>query len=117
MERRDSDALPFGVAYSTYMERPRLSRAISRIVFGGDTKRYYESMAAIDEVAHGGTIVTARAGPGRRCAPFAQTPRFATSPPIFLPSMLRRARKRAASRGLGSVEFIEADATDLPLVG
>jgi len=29
--------------------------------------------------------------------------------------MLRRAHRRAASRGLGSVEFIEADATDLAL--
>lgn len=29
--------------------------------------------------------------------------------------MLRRARKRATSRGLGSIEFIEAEATDLLL--
>lgn len=115
MARRDFYASPFGVAYSTYMERPRLSRAISRIVFGGDTKRYYESMAAIGEVPSGGTVVDCPCGAGpalRALRPDAEVRYLAAD---LSPSMLRRARKRAASRGLGSVEFIEADATDLPL--
>jgi hypothetical protein len=60
----DFYASPFGVAYSAYMERPRLSRLISRTVWGGDSKPYYESMGAIAEVPDGGTIVDCPCGAG-----------------------------------------------------
>jgi SAM-dependent methyltransferase len=115
MPRRDFYASPFGVAYSTYMERPRLSRLISRVVWGGDSKPYYDSMGAVAEVPDGGTIVDCPCGAGpalRALRPDAGVRYLAAD---LSPSMLRRARKRAASRGLDSVEFIEADAADLPL--
>lgn len=115
MARRDFYASPFGVAYSAYMERPRLSRLIGRVVWGGDSKPYYDSMGAVAEVADGGTIVDCPCGAGpalRALRPDAEVRYLAAD---LSPSMLRRARKRAASRGLGSVEFVEADATDLPL--
>lgn len=64
MARRDFYASPFGVAYSTYMERPRLSRLISRVVWGGDSKPYYDNMSAVAEVADGGTIVDCPWGAG-----------------------------------------------------
>lgn len=50
----DFYASPFGVAYSACMERPRLSRLISRTVWGGDSRPYYESMGAVAEVPDGG---------------------------------------------------------------
>lgn len=115
MARRDFYASPFGVVYSTYMERPLLSRLVSRVVWGGDDKPYYDSMSAIAEVADGGAIVDCPCGAGpalRALRPDAEVRYVAAD---LSPSMLRRARKRAASRGLGSVEFIEADASDLPL--
>lgn len=115
MARRDFYASPFGVTYSAYMERPRLSRLIGRVVWGGDSKPYYDSMGAVAEVADGGTIVDCPCGAGpalRALRPDAEVRYLAAD---LSPSMLRRARKRAASRGLGSVEFVEADATDLPL--
>lgn len=115
MAHRDFYASPFGVAYSAYMERPGLSRLISRVVWGGDSKSYYDSMCAVAEVADGGTIIDCPCGAGpalRALRPDAEVRYLAAD---LSPSMLRRARKRAASRGLGSVEFIEADATDLPL--
>lgn len=115
MARRDFYASPFGVAYSAYMERPRLSRLISRVVWGGDSKPYYDSMGAVAEVADDGTIVDCPCGAGpalRALRPDAEV-RYVGADRS--PSMLRRARKRAASRGLGGVEFVEADATDLPL--
>jgi len=115
MARKDFYASPFGVAYSTYMERPRLSRLLSRVVWGGDSKPYYDSMGAVAEVADGGMIVDCPCGAGpalRALRPDARVRYLAAD---LSPSMLRRARKRAASRGLDSVEFIEADATDLPL--
>jgi SAM-dependent methyltransferase len=115
MARRDFYASPFGVAYSAYMERPGLSRLISRVVWGGDSKSYYDSMRAVAEVPDGGTIIDCPCGAGpalRALRPDAEVSYLAAD---LSPSMLRRARKRAASRGLGRVEFIEADAGDLPL--
>ncbi|MGH3427109.1 MAG: class I SAM-dependent methyltransferase [Terriglobales bacterium] len=115
MARRDFYASPFGVAYSAYMERPGLSRLISRVVWGGDSKSYYDSMCAVAEVADGGTIIDCPCGAGpalRALRPNAEVRYLAAD---LSPSMLRRARKRAASRGLDRVEFIEANAGDLPL--
>lgn len=115
MSRKDFYASPFGAAYSAYMERPRLSRMISRVVWGGDSKPYYESMGAVAEAADGGTIVDCPCGAGpalRALRPDAEVRYVAVD---LSPSMLGRAQKRAASRGLARVEFIEADAVDLPL--
>lgn len=115
MARKDFYASPFGVAYSTYMERPRLSRLISRIVWGGDSKSYYDSMGAVAKVPDGGMIVDCPCGAGpalRALRPDAEVRYIAAD---LSPSMLRRARKRAASRGLDNVEFIETEAADLPL--
>jgi SAM-dependent methyltransferase len=115
VSRKDFYASPFGAAYSAYMERPRLSRLISRVVWGGDSRPYYESMGAVAEVADGGTIVDCPcgAGPALRALRPDTDVRYVAAD--LSPSMLRRARKRAASRGLGCVELIEADAVDLPL--
>lgn len=115
MAHRDFYASPFGIAYSTYMERPRLSRLISRIVWGGDSKPYYDSMGAVAEVTDGGTIVDCPCGAGpalRALRPDAGVRYVAAD---LSPSMIRRARKRAALRGLGDVELIEADAAGFPL--
>ncbi|HEY8082855.1 MAG TPA: class I SAM-dependent methyltransferase [Solirubrobacterales bacterium] len=111
---RDFYASPFGVAFSTYMERPRLARLISRASFGADTKPYYDSMGAIAEVPDGGTIVDCPCGAGpafRGLRPEAAVRYVAAD---LSPSMIRRARKQASRRGLTSVEVIEADATAIP---
>jgi ubiquinone/menaquinone biosynthesis C-methylase UbiE len=105
----------FGRTYSAYMEHPWLSRAISRIVWGGDSRTYYESMAAIGEVAEGGLIVDCPCGAGpalRALDPEARVRYLAAD---LSPSMLRRARRRAQKRRLTSVEFVRADATEIPL--
>lgn len=115
MVRDDFYASPFGVVFSAYMERPRLSRAIGRLLWGGDSRDYYLSMAAAGEVGPGGTIVDCPcgAGPALRGLRPEQQVRYVAAD--LSPAMLRRARKRAAARGLDRVEFVEADATDLPL--
>jgi ubiquinone/menaquinone biosynthesis C-methylase UbiE len=97
------------------MERPRLSRAIGRILWGGDSSRYYEGMNAVAEVPGGGTVVDCPcgAGPAFRAVPRDGSIRYVAAD--LSPSMLRRARKRARLRGLTGIEIVEADATALPL--
>jgi SAM-dependent methyltransferase len=115
VSRDDFYASAFGALYSAYMERPALSRRISRLVWGGDTGPYYESMRAISEVRAGGTIVDCPcgAGPALRLAPPAKDVRYKAVD--LSPSMLERARSRAAVDGLGDVEFLRAPATSIPL--
>jgi ubiquinone/menaquinone biosynthesis C-methylase UbiE len=113
VSREDFYSSPLGAAYSAYMERPRVSSRISRFVWGGDTRPYYASMAAVGEVPSGGTIVDCPcgAGPAMRAIP-AEVGYVGVD---LSPSMLRRARERAAVRGLANAEFIEADAAAIPL--
>ena len=115
MSRDDFYASPLGAAYSAYMERPRLSRRLGRLIWGGDTGAYYESMAAIGEVPAGGTIVDCPCGAGpalRALRPDAGVRYVAAD---LSPAMLRRARERAEKRGLDGIELVESKAEDLPL--
>ena len=114
MSREDFYDSPLGAAYSAYMERPRLSRVLGRLVWGGDTGAYYESMAAVLQVPAGGTIVDCPCGAGpalRALRPDAGVRYVAAD---LSPAMLRRTCERAASRGL-DVELVRAEASDLPL--
>lgn len=115
MPRKDFYASPFGALYSAYMERPRLSSRISRLVWGGDTKRYYESMASAAAVPAGGTIVDCPcgAGPALRAIPSDGSVHYVGVD--LSPSMLRRARQRAAARNLASFDFVQVDATAIAL--
>jgi ubiquinone/menaquinone biosynthesis C-methylase UbiE len=113
--REDFYDSPWGAAYSAYMERPRLSTRISRFVWGGDTRSYYESMGAAAEVPDGATIVDCPcgAGPALRAVPADRDVRYVGVD--LSPAMLRRARERAVARGLARAEFVEADAAAIPL--
>lgn len=115
MAHDDHYASVFGVVFSAYMQRPRLSRLIGRLLWGGDVKPYYESTRAIAEVPAGGTVVDCPcgAGPALRTVPTDGSIRYVGAD--LSAAMLRRARKRVAARGLTGVELIEADATSLPL--
>lgn len=111
----DFYASPFGALYSAYMEQPRLSRLISRVVWGGDIKPYYESMSAVGEAADGATIVDCPCGAGPALRHLQGNGGVHYVAVDLSPSMLRRAEKRARARGLSDVEFIQADATDIPV--
>jgi ubiquinone/menaquinone biosynthesis C-methylase UbiE len=115
VSRDDFYASPLGAAYSAYMERERLSRPLGRLIWGGDTKAYYESMAAIDEVPDGGLVIDCPCGAGPALRALQPGRRIRYVGIDLSPSMLRRARERADKRGLSGVELIEADAASLPL--
>jgi SAM-dependent methyltransferase len=106
---------PWGAAYSGYMERPRLSRPLGRLVWGGDSRPYYESMSALAEVPDAGTVVDCPcgAGPALRALEPGRELRYLAAD--LSPAMLRRARRRAAKRGLGEVELVRASAESLPV--
>lgn len=115
MSRDDFYASPLGAAYSAYMERPRLSRRIGGLIWGGDTSAYYESMGAIGEVSDGATIVDCPcgAGPAFRALDLSREVRYLAAD--LSPAMLRRAHRRAAKRQLGQIELIESRAEGLPM--
>jgi SAM-dependent methyltransferase len=116
VSRDDFYDSPLGAAYSAYMERPRLSRPLGRLIWGGDTRAYYEGMAAIGDVPEGGTIVDCPcgAGPALRALGPGSGVRYVAAD--LSPAMLRRARARARKRELGDgIEFVESKAEGLPL--
>ncbi len=115
MSRDDFYASPLGAAYSAYMERPRLSRRIGKLLWGGDTRAYYESMGAVAEVTEGGTIVDCPVGAGPALRALRPEAGIRYVGVDLSPSMLRRARERASARGLDGIELIESDAAGLPL--
>ena len=115
MSRDDYYASPFGVVYSTYIGRPWLGRPIARLVWGGDARRYYESMDAVGELPAGSTVVDCPVGAGPALRALPADGRIHYIGADLSPAMLRRARKRATSRGLTHVELVEADAIALPL--
>ena len=101
---------PFGRVYSFYMERPWLSRLISRVVWGADVRPYYSNMERIGELPPGATVLDVPCGAGaafRGVRPGHDLRYIALD---LSPDMLRRARKRAAARGLTQIELVEGDA-------
>lgn len=115
MSRDDFYASPFGVAYSAYGERPWLNRLIAITVWGGDTRRCYESMGAIREVAEGGTIVDCPCGAGVALRELSSARAVRYVAVDLSPSMLRRTGRRVGRRDLRQVELTQADATEIPL--
>ncbi len=115
MAQGDFYASPFGAVFSAYMERPRLGRGIGRLVWGGDSGQYYESMDVIAELPEGSTVVDCPCGAGpafRAVRPQASMRYIGVD---LSPAMLRRARKRADARGLADLELLRAKATEIPL--
>jgi SAM-dependent methyltransferase len=115
MSRDDFYDSPFGGIYSAYMERPRLSRPIARVLWGGDIRPYYKSMSAVAAVPEGGTIVDCPcgAGPALRAVQPGRDVNYVAAD--LSPAMLRRARARAEKRGLSEIQFIETDAVSIPV--
>ena len=99
------------------MERPPLARLIARLVWGADIRRYYASMEEIGRVPDGGLIVDAPCGAGVAFRGLRPEQRLRYLALDLSPAMLGRARRRAARRGLGQIEFIEGDAQSIPIEG
>jgi ubiquinone/menaquinone biosynthesis C-methylase UbiE len=105
----------FGSIYSFYMEREPVARVIARAVWGGDIRPFYASMAEIGRVANGGLIVDAPCGAGVAFRGLRHGQRVRYIALDLSPGMLRRARRRAAERGLTQITFVESDAGAVPV--
>jgi SAM-dependent methyltransferase len=106
---------PFGAAYSYYIEHERLSRLISRVLWGSDVRPYHASMRAIADAPDGSTVVDCPCGAGVALRGLQPGQRVRYLGFDLSPRMLDRARTRARARGLSAPVFREAAATDLPL--
>lgn len=105
---------PFGAFYDFYIERPQLSRAIGRLVWGIDTSVLYDSMEPIRQMNGGATILDVPCGGGvafRALRPEQDVRYLAVD---LDEKMLARARRRAAEQGLAQIEFLAGDMTELP---
>jgi ubiquinone/menaquinone biosynthesis C-methylase UbiE len=105
----------FGAIYGAYIRRERLARLIAKLVWGSDTRPFYASMAAIGQVAGGGTIVDAPCGSGVALRALQPQQRVRYRGFDLSPRMLGRARRYADRLGLHQVELAQADAEGLPL--
>jgi SAM-dependent methyltransferase len=106
---------PFGIAYSFYMQRPRLAALVSQVVWGGDVRPYYASMAALRDVPAGGLIVDCPCGAGAALPALPCDGSLRYVGVDLSPAMLRRARRRAAALDGARIELLEGEATRLPL--
>jgi SAM-dependent methyltransferase len=114
-DARNQCATSFGGLYDFYIERPWLTRVISRCVWGIKVADMYASMEVIGRQADGSTVVDVPCGGGlalRALRP-AQEVRYVAID--IAPDMLARTRAKAAARDLRSVETVEADMRHLPL--
>jgi ubiquinone/menaquinone biosynthesis C-methylase UbiE len=105
---------PLGAFYASYIERPRLARAIGRALWGIDVTVLYAAMKPIEAAGSGAVIADVPCGGGvafRALRP-EQDVRYLAGD--LDPKMLRRARRRAARRSLRQVELLQADMVDLP---
>jgi ubiquinone/menaquinone biosynthesis C-methylase UbiE len=106
---------PFGRFYDFYIERPSLMQVTGRLLWGIDASLLYGSIDALSDTGGGATIVDVPCGGGvafRALRPD-QDVRYIAGD--LDEKMLTRARRRAARRSLGQIEFVRADMEALPL--
>jgi SAM-dependent methyltransferase len=106
---------PFGAVYGAYIRRERFARLIARLIWGSEVRPFYASMAAIGQVADGGTIVDAPCGSGVAFGALRPEQRVRYFGFDLSPRMLERARRHADRLGLHQVELALADAENLPV--
>jgi SAM-dependent methyltransferase len=105
----------FAPIYSFYIEHEAVARLVARVVWGGDIRPFYATMAEIGRVPDGGVIVDAPCGAGVAFRGLRPDQRVRYLALDLSPAMLQRARRRAARRGLGQIAFVEGDAESIPV--
>lgn len=114
-EPRNVCAGPFGAVYDYYIERPRLARLVTGLMWGVDSRPFYRSLVAVGEMPDGATILDVPCGGGVALRGLRPGQRVSWIGVDNAPAMLRRARRRAARLAAARTRLIEGDMTALPL--
>jgi ubiquinone/menaquinone biosynthesis C-methylase UbiE len=107
-------ATSFGGVYDFYIERPRLSRLIGRVIWGVDLRPMYADIAEIGDLEEDSVVADVPCGGGlalRGLSPASKTRFIGVD---IDAKMLARMREKAEARGLAAVETVEADMRALP---
>ena len=100
--------------YDAGVEREGVARALGRIMWGTDTRRLFDAIAALGDLPDGTAIIDIPCGGGlafRGLRP-GQSLRYVAAD--ISPYMLERARSRADATGVEGIELTEADIESLP---
>lgn len=100
--------------YDFYIERPWLTRALGRVLWGIDTSVLYGSMSLLGEIGDGNTVLDVPCGGGVafRALPPERDVRYIAVD--IDEKMLARARQRTLRRGLSQVRLLAGDMLALP---
>ena len=109
--RRDH---PWAVVYDFFVERETVSRPLGRLLLGTDTALIGDTVALLDGVPEGGSVLDIPCGGGvalRGLRPDRSLRYIAAD---ISPAMLARTAEEARRRGLEQVEMVSADVERLP---
>jgi SAM-dependent methyltransferase len=104
----------FGGAYDFAVEHQWLARPGGFMLWGTDTRKFYDSFRTIGELPAGSAVLDVPCGGGvalRGLRP-SQSLRYVAAD--LSTDMLDRARARAATLGRDDIEFVEADIEQMP---
>lgn len=104
----------WGAAYDFGVEHPAFSRRFAATMFRSDIDRFYQALGAVGTVPNGGSILDVPCGGGVALRGLRPTQRVRYVAADISDVMLERTQRRAAERGLSTVETVEADITRMP---
>jgi SAM-dependent methyltransferase len=100
--------------YDSAVEREHVARVLGRLIWGMDASRFYRDIARLGEEPDDAEILDVPCGGGVAFRGLRAGQRVRYVAADLSPVMLERARAEAQRRGLGQIEFIEADVNALP---
>jgi ubiquinone/menaquinone biosynthesis C-methylase UbiE len=101
--------------YDWIVERPGVARVGGKLLWGTDTRLFYEALAAVAHTPPGTTVLDVPCGGGVAFRRLPSDRDFHYLAADLDERMLERARAEARRRGLRDIEFVRADVTALPL--
>ncbi len=104
----------FSRIYDGAVEREGVARAFGKVMWGTDTRRLFDAIAAVRELPPGSSVLDIPCGGGLAFRALEPGHGLRYVAADLSPYMLERARARAERDGLDGIEFTEADALAMP---
>lgn len=103
-----------GAGYDYGVQHEWIARPVGTLMWGTDTRLLFETIRTIGELPDGAAVLDVPCGGGLALRGVRPDQRLRYVAADISPDMLERARGRAASLGLGEVEFTVADIERMP---